>query len=135
MSLLRAANIMFGQVDAVEAAREKGLINSLLDPLKYANPEVMNEEKFAALQDAACGALLNMWCGVCACARVPVCARACVCIGLFGEYLDHTRAFMLHLWMLSVRLCGFVHALNHRLVIRLDSALTIGGLLALQHRR
>jgi hypothetical protein len=58
-----AANIMWGQVDAVEAARETGLINSLLESLKYANPEVMNEEKFSALQDAACGALLNMWCG------------------------------------------------------------------------
>ena len=54
---------MWGQVDAVEAARENGLIQSLLEALKYQNPEVMNEDKFAALQDAACGALLNMWCG------------------------------------------------------------------------
>ena len=61
---LRAANIMWGQVDAVEDARERGLINSLLEPLKYENAEVMNEEKFSALQDAACGALLNMWCGL-----------------------------------------------------------------------
>eukprot|EP01043_Picozoa_sp_COSAG02_P021587 COSAG02_NODE_1100_length_14582_cov_130.690672_7_plen_101_part_00 len=54
---------MWGQVDAVEAARERGLINSLLEALKYQNPEAMNDEQFSALQDAACGALLNMWCG------------------------------------------------------------------------
>ena len=53
---------MWGQVDAVEAARERGLINSLLEALKYQNPEAMNDEQFSALQDAACGALLNkLW--------------------------------------------------------------------------
>ncbi len=60
---LCSANIMWGQVDAVEAARERGLISSLLEALKYQNPEVMNDEQFSALQDAACGALLNMWYG------------------------------------------------------------------------
>lgn len=45
----------------MEAAREKGGVNALLERLKYDNPEVMNEDKFLALQDAACGALFNMW--------------------------------------------------------------------------
>jgi hypothetical protein len=52
---------MWENVDAVATVRELAGVEKFLQHLEYLNPEVMNEEKWFALQDAACGALVNMW--------------------------------------------------------------------------
>ena len=51
---------MWNNVDAVATVRDLAGVAKFLERLEYKNPEVMNEEKWFALQDAACGALLNM---------------------------------------------------------------------------
>ena len=54
------ANISFGEPAAAEGIRALGGVDKLLERLRYPNDEVMNEERRFALQDAACGALLNL---------------------------------------------------------------------------
>lgn len=54
------ANVMWNNVDAVATVRDLGGVAKFLERIEYKNVEVMNEEKWFALQDAACGALVNM---------------------------------------------------------------------------